>query len=120
MSDGTRRLPPTPEETLAGLARSEWSTFDGTVSGFESRETDFLVLVRHSRIEGEVGAAFLWPDADLTGHYTGEPQHSLDEWVVEIGLDLDEFFGTEPLWRVQGQLEERGGIRVVRRYGRGA
>lgn len=94
--------------------------FGGTVHGFESREDDFVVLVRHSRIEGEVGAAYLWPDADLTGKSTGEPQESLDEWVVEIGLDLDEFFGTEPLSRVQGQLDRKLGIRVVRRYEGGA
>jgi hypothetical protein len=93
--------------------------FDGTVYGFESRPYDFVVRLRHSRIEGEIGAAFLWPDADLTGCSTGDPQDSLDEWVVEIALDMDEFFATEPLSRVQGQLDERLGISVVRLYGRG-
>jgi hypothetical protein len=110
-------MAPTPEETLEALARSDWSMFGGTVHGFEPRQDDVLVLIRHSRLDGEVGAAFLWPDADLTGCSTGEPQGSLDEWAVEIGLDLDEFFATEPLQRLRGQLDESRGIHVIRRYG---
>lgn len=105
---------------MAALKASPWHFFHGTVLGFLAREDDFLVLVRHPRIEGDVGVAFLWPDADLTGDSTGEPQPTLDDWVVEIAMDLDEYFATAPPSRLLGRPDAKSGHRIVWRYEPGA
>lgn len=117
MGDDTLRASPTRSDTLDALNAFVWRGHDVTVSGVLAREDDFLVLVRHSRVENEVGVAYLWPDVDLTGESTGEPQTSLDDWVAEIAMDLDEYFATEPLSRLQGHADPQTGHLVIRRYG---
>lgn len=119
MPSETQGQPPSREEILAALTSGRSPLANG-VNEVRPREDDFLLVLRAKEGEGTKAFAYLWPDAELTGESTGEPQSSLDDWVIEVGLDLDEFLATEPPHRLEGEYDAASGLRIVRRYGTGS